>query len=201
MVTATNYPSSSEELLELALQRRLTAKDLAALPDDGNRYEIIGGQLFVSPSPTYRHQFVSMKLGNALDAYLTSTNAGTVIAAPMDVYLSEHDVVQPDLLVVLNARTDIIQDRGIAGAPDLVVEIVSPSSATTDYLRKSKLYERNGVQEYWIVDPVAATMSVQRLTDGSFVLEAELDRNDTVRSSLLGDFDLDLSLIFLASQE
>ena len=88
MVTATKYPSSYEELRELALRRLLTAEDLASLPDDGNRYEIIGGQLIVSPSPTYRHQRVSFKLTSVLDTYLSTTGNGQAVAAPMDVHLS-----------------------------------------------------------------------------------------------------------------
>lgn len=98
MVTATKHLDSVEAVRERALHRPLTAEDLAALPDDGNRYEIIGGKLIASPSPTYRHQQVSMKLGNALDTFLTSTSTGEIVAAPMDVHLSPNDVVQPDLL-------------------------------------------------------------------------------------------------------
>src|SRR5215218_781849 len=152
MVTAAKQ-QTYEDLRNLALHRPLTAEDLAALPDDGNRYEIIGGQPIVSPSPTYRHQRISFKLTSVLDAYLSVSGNAQAVAAPMDVHLSQNDVVQPDLLVVLDARAEIIQDRGVMGPPDLVIEILSPSSISNDFLRKSKLYERFGVREYWIVNP------------------------------------------------
>lgn len=196
MVTATNYPSSSEELLELALQRRLTAKDLAALPDDGNRYEIIGGQLFVSPSPNSRHQRVSFELAGVLYAFLKETSTGFGFAAPMDVRLSPNDVVQPDLFVVLRHHSEIIEGPAIAGAPDLVIEILSPSSIETDFLRKSKLYERSGVREYWIVNPEGETVSVQSLDGDRFVIAGEYRREDTLHSSVLEGFELELASIF-----
>ena len=194
MVTATNYPDALETLRGLA--RPLTASDLESLPDDGNRYELIGGQLFVSPSPNTAHQRISMKLGSALSAFLMVTTSGEAFAAPMDVHLSARDVVQPDLLVVLNERADIVQQHGIVGAPDLVIEIVSPSSTRMDYLRKSKLYEHYGVREYWIVDPIEEMVSIQRLEDGVYVLLDGFGRDDTLRSPLLEGFELDLALIF-----
>ncbi len=196
MVTATKHPSSYENVQELARRRLLTAEDLASLPDDGNRYEIIGGQLIVSPSPTYRHQRVSFKLTSVLDAYLTTTGNGQAVAAPMDVHLSFNDVVQPDLLVVLNERAEIIQDHGIVGAPDLVIEILSPSSISNDFLRKSKLYEQFGVREYWIVNPESETVSVQVLDGDRYALSVDYHRDDTLTSTMLDGFTLDLTSIF-----
>lgn len=194
MVTATNYPDALETLRGLA--RPLTASDLESLPDDGNRYELIGGQLFVSPSPNTAHQALSFELAGALYAFLKETGLGRGFAAPIDVHLSARDVVQPDLLVVLNERADIVQQHGIVGAPDLVIEIVSPSSTRMDYLRKSKLYEHYGVREYWIVDPIEEMVSIQRLEDGVYVLLDGFGRDDTLRSPLLEGFELDLTLIF-----
>ena len=196
MVTASIYPSSFEEIQGLALHRLLTAEDLASFPDDGDRYEIIGGKLIVSPSPTYRHQRVSMKLGTALDSYLSDRPTGVVIAAPMDVYLSRNDVVQPDLLVVLDERSEIIEERGIMGAPDLVIEILSPSSMVHDFLRKTQLYERYGVREYWIVNPESEIVSVQVLDGDRYVVTGEYGREDTVPSAVLDGFELPLSVLF-----
>lgn len=196
MVTATKHPNTYEAVQELAPNRLLTAEDLAALPDDGNRYEIIGGNLIVSP-PTYRHQYVSIKLSSALDGYLTASGSGQAIAAPMDVHLSPNDVVQPDLLVVLAARADVIENRGIMGAPDLVIEILSPSSYANDFLRKSRLYEQHGVREYWIVDPESETVSVQTLDGDRYAIGDELGRDDEPRSQVLDGFVLPLASIFL----
>ena len=201
MVTATKDPNSYEEVQELALQRSLTAEDLASLPDDGNRYEIIGGQLIVSPSPSTRHQKISFKLAGAIDAYLTRTGSGDGFSAPMDVHLSSNDVVQPDILVVLRERNAMVQETGIFGVPDLVIEILSPSSISNDFLRKSRLYERYGVQEYWIFDPIGETVSVQTLEGDRFVLTGEFGRNNTVPSEVLAGFELDLSTVFPAQSE
>lgn len=196
MVTATKIPSSYEEVREIALRRLLTAEDLATLPDDGNRYEIIGGHLIVSPSPTYRHQRVSFQLSIVLGGYIAAHGNAQAVAAPMDVYLSPNDVVQPDLLVVLDERAEIIQDRGIMGAPDLTIEILSPSSMASDFLRKSQLYERYGVPEYWIVDPVGESVVIQTLVDGRYVAGPELGRDDTLHSTVLDGFELELAAIF-----
>jgi Uma2 family endonuclease len=196
MVTATKQPTSNEEVRELALQRPLTAEDLASLPDDGNRYELIGGQLIVSPSPSMRHQDISFELAGAIYAYLKQSGAGKGYSAPADVHLSPHDVVQPDILVVLRGHLGIVQKNGIFGAPDLVVEILSPSSIETDFLRKSKLYERSGVREYWIVNPESEIVSVQTLEGDRFVVAGDYGRNDTLTSTVLDGFTLDLTSIF-----
>lgn len=192
--------ASTHQILQTS-QRPLTAEDFESFPDDGNRYEIIGGQLIVSPSPTYPHQRASMKLGNAIDSYLTREGMGEIVAAPMDVLLSSNDVVQPDLLVVLNERSAIIQHGRVVGAPDLVVEILSPSSIETDFLRKSKLYEQAGVREYWIVNPEGETVSVQTLEGDRYLLTGEYGRDDTLRSTVIDGFDLELATIFPKSAD
>ena len=196
MVTATKQPSVSDTIRDLARLRPLTAEDLQRVPDDGNRYEIIGGHLIVSPSPSYRHQQVSFQLSVVLGGYIAVHGNAQAVAAPMDVYLSPNDVVQPDLLVVLNERAEIIKSRGITGAPDVVVEIISPSSMETDFLKKSKLYERFGVQEYWIVNPENQMVSVQTLDGDRFAIAGEYSRDDILTSQVLEGFELALSVLF-----
>ena len=189
MVTATT--------LELENQRPLTADDLKALPDDDNRYEIIGGELYASPSPTLWHQVLSTELSFALKRFLMEHNTGRILAAPMDVYLSQHDVVEPDLLIVLNDNLDVIK-RGpwIEGAPDLIVEILSPSSIRNDWVRKSALYAMVGVKEYWIVDPSNRSIVVQSLTNGQFVQSGVYTQDTVLRSPLLEGLELDLQPVF-----
>lgn len=196
MVTATREELIPEAFREIVLLRPLTAEDLKAFPHDGNRYEIIGGQLIVSPSPNSRHQRVSFELSGALYVFLKQTGLGQGFSAPADVHISSTDVVQPDVFVVLRERDDIIQVRGIFGAPDLVVEILSPSSMETDFLRKSRLYEQYGVREYWIVDPEREIVSVQTLDGDRFVITGEYGRNDHMQSTVLDGFELELSAIF-----
>jgi Uma2 family endonuclease len=189
MVTATT--------LELENQRPLTADDLKALPDDGNRYEIIGGELYVSPSPTLWHQVLSVELTFALKRFLSEQNVGRILSATMDVHLSQHDVVEPDLLVILNDNLEIIQ-RGpwIEGAPDLIVEILSPSSIRNDWVRKSALYALVGVKEYWIVDTSNRSVVVQSLVNGQFVQSGIFTQDTVLRSPLLEGFELKLQPLF-----
>ena len=148
--------------------RPYTAEDLAEMPTDGRRYEVLGGELVVSPSPSVRHQRVSLRLSAILETHLERTQVGTVLAAPFDVHLSEHDVIQPDLVVILRENGDRIRRNAIHGAPDLLIEIVSPSSAGYDRVRKSAIYSANGVPEYWIVDPDSQTILAQYLDGGRY---------------------------------
>lgn len=200
MVTATQPDLIPEAFREIVLERPLNAGDLRSFPDDQNRYEIIGGQLIVSPSPSTRHQAILGELFSALKMHLASIRAGRVFVSPLDVHLSSHDVVQPDLLVVLDDRRDIIQEHGIVGAPNLVVEIVSPSSRITDRVDKAALYARSGVQEYWIVDPIAETVTVYGLDGDRFSPSAELSHDEDLYSVALTGFVLDLDAIFLETQ-
>lgn len=196
MVTAATYEATIEEFRELEFLRPLTASDLAAFPDDGHRFKIIGGELYVSPSPTYRHQKILVQLVTLLNLHLLNTNTGQALVAPLDVRLSMYDVVQPDILVILNERVEIICEDRIEGAPDLVVEILSPSSIAGDYIRKAALYARHGVREYWIVNPLKATIDVQSLEDGRFVSARVFERDDLLISPLLAGFELPLPTVF-----
>ena len=196
MVTATQPDLIPEAFREIALQRPLDADDLRSFPDDRNRYEIIGGQLIVSPSPSTRHQHVLLELASALRSYLANQQSGRIYVAPLDVRLSFYDVVQPDLLVVLDDRKEIVQEHGIVGPPNLVVEILSPSSKTTDRVDKAALYASSGVQEYWIVDPMVETVTVYGLDGDRFAPSATLKRSADLYSVVLQGFVLDLDTIF-----
>jgi Uma2 family endonuclease len=143
------------------LQRPYTAADLAAMPDDGRKYEVIGGELIVAPSPAERHQYISGRLFRRVQAYVEDNDIGVAYAAAFDVHLSEHDIVQPDILVVLKANVSRLREVGMAGPPDLAVEIISPSSAGIDRVRKAAAYATFGVPEYWIVDPDSETILAQ----------------------------------------
>ncbi len=130
----------------------LTYDDLARLPDDGKRREIIGGELFVNAAPRVRHQFVVLALAAQLRQAVHLSGRGQVFVAPLDVELSPHDVVEPDVIVVLNDRAGIVQETRIVGAPSLLIEVLSPSTARVDRGPKKRLFERSGVPEYWLVD-------------------------------------------------
>lgn len=136
----------------MTLPRRYTYTDYLQFPDD-QRCEIIGGRLFMTPSPTGRHQTVLSRIHAILWHFVNGAGLGKVIVAPYDVVLSEHDVVQPDILFLSTERLGLYDDEGpLHGAPDLVIEILSPSTAHRDRTEKRELYERFGVKEYWLVD-------------------------------------------------
>jgi Uma2 family endonuclease len=134
-------------------ERPWTYADLADLPDDGNRYEILQGELIVSPSPSGRHQIVLGRLHAALYEAVRTSKFGTVFTAPFDVKFSDRNVVEPDLFVISVEQYSQYSDRNFDGAPAFVVEVVSPSSVQTDRQRKAALYMEHGVNEYWIVEP------------------------------------------------
>ncbi len=141
----------------------LTYTDYLKLPDDGTRKEILGGELFVTPAPTPRHQHIVRKLATVLGTHVDTHGLGDVLAAPIDVVLSPPEVTQPDLIFIATPNLGIIGEAAIHGAPDLVVEVLSPSTAVLDRGRKKDTYARAGVPEYWIVDPEARTIEVYRL--------------------------------------
>jgi Uma2 family endonuclease len=131
----------------------LTYADYAKIPADGRRHEIIAGAHFVNPAPNLYHQHVSRHLQHQLFLNIELTGQGVVINAPVDLQLGEHDIVQPDLVVVSKERRRIMTPTRVKGIPDLVVEILSPSNTKHDTELKRALYQRCGVPEYWIVSP------------------------------------------------
>lgn len=147
--------------------RRYAYADLATFPDDRLRREIIDGELIVTPSPVIRHQRSSGSIHFRLFAY-AKEHGGLVLAAPMDVVLSDENVVEPDLLFVRNDRVGQIGKNFIEGPPDLVVEISSPSTLRLELVRKRELYERFSVPEYWYVDLEVDRVEVYKLRDGKY---------------------------------
>lgn len=144
-------------------QGRWTYKNYASLPDDGRRYEIVNGVLFMTPSPSGAHQDAVLEIASHLRSHVKLAGIGLVRVAPFDVELAQNVVVQPDVLVVLNEHGDRIKEDRIVGAPDLVVEVASPGTATYDRNNKYHAYARAGVPEYWIADPIAQTVEVLAL--------------------------------------
>ena len=140
------------------MRTKLGYEDYCLIPEDGKRHEIVDGEHYVSPSPLVVHQRVSMRLSARLFAAVDDTGLAEVFAAPIDVQLSDHDIVQPDLVVVLPETRRYITPTKIKGPPDLLVEILSPSTRVQDRKRKKRLYERRGVREFWIVDPSEQTV-------------------------------------------
>jgi len=175
---------------------RMTLEELDRLPEDGNRYELIDGELYVAPAPTTKHQRVSAALFEFVGPFARKQGLGSVFYAPMDVTLDppRPTRVQPDLLFVAQARESIIQEKGIYGAPDLVVEIVSQTSHWADLYDKRDLYRRCGVSEYWIVDPDERYVLVYRFAESA---EArKLAASDTLNTPLLPGLEIPVASIF-----
>ncbi|MGH8898763.1 MAG: Uma2 family endonuclease [Egibacteraceae bacterium] len=168
---------------------RYTYDDLATFPNDGLRRELIGGELIVSPAPRTRHQTIVVELVIELGLYARA-HRGTVFTAPTDVYFTHEDVVEPDVLFVRPEHEDRIEEKFVRSAPDVVVEVSSPSTRRLELVRKRDLYERHGVPEYWYVDLDADSVLVYRLVDGRYGQPETLTRGDKLTSPLLPGFAL-----------
>ena len=173
---------------------KLTYDDYANLPGD-ERYELIDGELILVAAPYIIHQWVSKKL-YALMIAVEDMGLGWVFYAPVDVVLSDHDVVQPDLLFISKEREDIITAANVQGAPDLVVEILSPSTSRLDRTRKRELYERHQVKEMWLVEPEERKVWVLLLQDGKLDVAGEYSEGQSFTSDTLGGLTIDLGDAF-----
>jgi Uma2 family endonuclease len=171
-------------------------KDYEALPDEP-RCELIFGRFYLSPSPSILHQVVLIMLFKLLDE-IADKNRGQLFVAPLDVYLVDHSVVQPDILYISADRRDIIQDH-IEGAPDLLVEILSPGTARRDRVQKLGLYAESGVREYWLVDPVERHFQFLVNKDGQFVVEVPF--GPEYRSRVLPEIHLDIPAFWKRVEE
>ena len=175
---------------------KLTYEDYEKTSDD-ERYELIDGELIALTAPDRDHQGILLTLAYLITDFLRQVNnLGRLYAAPRDVYLSDTDIVQPDLLFISNKRLVIDTERPVRGAPDLVVEVPSPSTANRDWTTKRQLYARHGVKEYWIVDPDARTVTLMLLTEDSLDVSGVLGEGDTLESSVLAGFSAGVTEIF-----
>ena len=173
--------------------RPLIYDDLLQMPDDGKRYEIVGGELYVSPSPVPKHQELAHRLTLLIGNHVRDHKIGKLYSAPLDVRLTEHDIVEPDLLFIGTERLGIIGGTTINGAPDLLIEVLSPSTRVRDETLKADLYARSGVREYWLVDPVARTLVIHALDDGRWVPTGSAERPE---SRVLPDLMVDVRALF-----
>ena len=178
---------------------KFTYEEYCAFPEDGKRHELIDGDHYVTPAPLTKHQRIVANLHRLIGPVVHEHSLGTVLFAPVDVLLSHVDVVQPDFLFVSKARTVIITESNIQGAPDLVVEILSESTRKNDEGIKRLLYERAQVQEYWIIDPVSKSVKTFLLQEGRYHAPHELTSAPTttaLTTPLLPGLSLSLSEIF-----
>jgi Uma2 family endonuclease len=174
---------------------KYTYQDYFRLPDE-NRYEIIDGDLFLTPAPGIEHQRISARLMFILIRHIRVHGSGEILSAPCDVVLTQTDVVQPDLLFISQERREIAGESSISAAPDLVVEILSKSTERRDRGIKSELYERTGVVELWIVDPWTKRVEIFRRSEGKLQPHAAFGFSETLLTPTFPGLEIPLAEVF-----
>ena len=193
-----NIPAMDTQTAELSTKftpDRYTYRDYLLIDDD-KRYEVIRGGLIMVPAPFTIHQRVLRNIEDVLWNFVREKNLGEVLVAPTDVVLSEDIVVQPDILFISKERLDIIKEAAIMGSPDLIVEIISPSSASYDTVEKRDIYEEYGVKEYWLVFPQEKAIEVLTLEDGVYRELCKGRKTGVVRSKIIVGLEVDLKEVF-----
>lgn len=177
-------------------QHRITYDELCEMPDDGILYELLDGALVTRAAPTFRHQRVVSGL-DRLFAPIEEAGHGIVVLGPFDVVFDQYNMTLPDLIFVRSERQEIVTDTGCHGAPDLIVEVVSPTSVERDWEDKRRTYERFGVRSYWIIDFIGqTTLHRLDLVDGRYVERQPLHPGDALTSSLFPGVALDIGRLF-----
>ncbi len=174
----------------MATKVKFTYQDYLLTPSD-KAYELIEGELLMTPAPAPSHQRIARKLFEILNVHVKGNASGEIFFAPVDVYLSEETVVQPDLLFIENKRLEIVKEKYIQGPPDMVVEILSPTSKDRDTEIKRKLYWKYGVREYWLVDPGARTVEIMVMKESGYETSRVYPEGAQVTSPLLKGFSFD----------
>jgi len=185
-----SHPETTSDLL--------TYDDYKTFPDnDGIRKEIIEGDLFMTPAPSTKHQSILRELSFLFYDFVKKNKLGEILFAPCDVVLSRINIVQPDLIFISKKNLQILTDLNVQGAPDLVVEIISPSSKDADQIYKKRIYEKFGIKEYWIVDPDEETVEIWTLKNKKYHLATKAKKPQIIKSRLLPEMKIDLSKIYL----
>ncbi len=183
-------------MLTVEKKKKYTVEDYMLL-EEGAPFQLINYDLVMSPSPIPIHQVISARIVQAIYNFLDNKNDnGFLVSAPMDVKLDEGNVLQPDILYITEERkAQVVKDR-IEGAPDLVIEILSPSNAYYDLRQKKNIYEKFGVKEYIIIDPIERNAELYLLKDNAYYLHQKAQNNEFLNSTILPGFSMDLSKLF-----
>ncbi len=176
-------------------KKTFTYKDYEKLPE-GSPYQLIGGDLVMTPSPIPYHQILIGKIFLKLSKYVEDKKVGMVLLAPLDVYFSETDTYQPDIMFISRERLNIVGEKKIEGPPDLIIEILSPQTAYYDLRTKKDTYEKSGVKEYWIVDPIQKIIEIFGNKKGKFESVSTAKSEGVVKSDLLNGLSVTVKEIF-----
>jgi Uma2 family endonuclease len=175
----------------------LNYDDYLTFPDnDRIRKEIIDGELFMSPSPSTKHQSILRNLSFILFNFVKKNSLGEIFFAPFDIILSHINVVQPDIIFLSKQSYHLLTELNLQGAPELVIEILSPSTTKTDRIFKKDIYERFGVKEFWIVDPEKETVEIWQLKNQQFQLSFTFHKDQVLSSSMFKGLEIDLAEVF-----
>ncbi|OIQ61450.1 hypothetical protein MOTE_00130 [Moorella thermoacetica] len=188
-----------QEEMIIPIKDSYTYDDYARLPE-GAPFQLIGGKLVMTPAPGTYHQIILMRLIEKLLFFLAGKDLGILFTAPVDVFLEEKETYQPDIIFIAKDRMHIIETTKIKGAPDLVIEILSPSTGYYDLKKKARVYARCGVKEYWIVDPEDKSIDVFQPQDGNFVLVNHVEGSGQAKSLFLKGFAVEAREIFAPLQ-
>ncbi|MGH2567724.1 MAG: Uma2 family endonuclease [Bacteroidota bacterium] len=175
---------------------KYTYQDLLTTPDDRNRYEIFEGDLVVTPAPSADHQIAVSNLHRLFSNFVAEQNRGRVLTAPMDVYFDEETVVEPDILFIAKDRLSILEKHRVNGAPDLIVEVLSPSTEDRDRGFKFKRCAQEGVKEYWLVDPEKHFLEVYTLTSKGYELLGKFSGEQAVKSKVFSELEFPASEVW-----
>jgi Uma2 family endonuclease len=184
----------STQVLE---KKKWTYRDYASIEDE-NRYEVIEGELVMAPSPIIKHQRISIKLATRMRIFAEEKKLGEVFGAPTDVILPPHNVFQPDILFISNDNMEILTEKNVQGAPDLVVEILLPGTAVYDATLKKDVYEREGVKELWIIDPESESGFVYQNSERKFEMTGQAMKKGVLKSNILKGFQVKIEALFPA---
>jgi len=174
---------------------KLTYQDYAKLPENAP-YQLIDGELVMSPAPTRNHQQIAKNIFRKLDRFVEISKMGEVYFAPLDVLFGDTETFQPDIIYISKENKSLMKEENIIGAPDLIVEILSPSTAYYDLKHKKNIYELSGVKEYWIVDPMEKTVEIFFNENKKYTLIGNYSKTETCKSKLLTGFEISLTEIF-----
>ena len=176
-------------------RKKITYADYLKI-DDNNRYEIFNGELCMVPAPSTDHQGISINLGSLIWKFVKNKNLGKVFEAPTDVVFDDDEVFQPDIVFIKSENQHIIRKSAIKGIPDLIVEIVSPSSAFYDTVEKKEVYGKYGVKEYWLIFPDEKVIEIFTLEKGGYREFCKSKKKGTVKSNVLEGLEIDSKDVF-----
>ncbi len=180
----------------MRISTKFTYEDLEAIPPDRNRYEIVDGELIVTAAPIPLHQKIVLNLGSRLLEHVRKHRLGEIYVAPLDIVFTRSTVLEPDLIFISRNRLHIVGEKNLTGPPDLVVEVLSESTARLDRDVKPKQYALYGVPEFWLIDPNGKTVEIFRLREGAYELAARLSYKDTLESPLFPGLRLPVSSLW-----